>query len=343
MFSSDANYSKLKTNLRLALNRLKLLEKKKTELAQKARKEIADMVAAGKSERAKIRVEHIIREDYFVEALEIVEMFCDALLSRFGLLQQSKILDSSLAESVSSLLWVAPHIQADVSEMKVISDQLTQKFGKKYTEACRSENMDTVSEKLKHKLSLRPPPKILVEKYLIEISKNYNVPYEPDLQVMQEYEQSHSIDSILFDGKNAINENATRPTGFIGFPSQPMAPIQAPPINYPNMQTMSSMLDSVPLDFEMPSSLPTVIAPTMPNIPAPKTQPIQKPPAANIVKPVPKNPIFPNKNLGFSNLPDLPSVPTDIPIGDIKEKDDDEETDFDELLNRFEDLKKNKK
>lgn len=43
--------------------------------------------------------------------------------------------------------------------------------------------MDTVSQKLKHKLSLRPPPKILVEKYLIAISKNYNVPYEPDLQV----------------------------------------------------------------------------------------------------------------------------------------------------------------
>lgn len=50
---------------------------------------------------------------------------------------------------------------------------------------------------------------------------------------MQEYEQSHSIDSILFDSKNPNNENATRPTGFIGFPPQPMAPIQAPPINYP--------------------------------------------------------------------------------------------------------------
>jgi len=43
-------------------------------------------------------------------------------------------LDLTLAEPVSSLLWVAPHIQADVNEMKVISDQLTQKFGKKYTE-----------------------------------------------------------------------------------------------------------------------------------------------------------------------------------------------------------------
>lgn len=106
------------------------------------------------------------------------------------------------------------------------------------------------------------------------------------------------------------------------------------------MQTMSSMLDSVPLDFDMPSSLPTVPAPTMP---LPTKQPNLKPPTASVVKPVPKNPIYTNKNLGFSNLPDLPSVPTDIPTGEVKEKDDEEETDFDELLNRFEDLKKNKK
>lgn len=45
-----------------------------------------------------------------------------------------RTLDPSLAESVSSLIWVAPHIQADVCEMKIISDQLTRKFGKKYME-----------------------------------------------------------------------------------------------------------------------------------------------------------------------------------------------------------------
>lgn len=69
---------------------MKLLEKKKTELAQKARKEIADYISAGKYERAKIRVEHIIREDYMVEAMEVVEMYCDLLLARFGLIQQMK-------------------------------------------------------------------------------------------------------------------------------------------------------------------------------------------------------------------------------------------------------------
>ena len=62
MFSSGPNYNKLKTNLRLSINRLKLLEKKKSEMAMKSRKEIADYLGTGKDERAKIRVEHIIRE-----------------------------------------------------------------------------------------------------------------------------------------------------------------------------------------------------------------------------------------------------------------------------------------
>lgn len=90
MFKSGPNYNKLKTNLRLTINRLKLLEKKKTELALKARKEIADYISAGKEDRARIRVEHIIREDYLVEAMELLEMYCDLLLARFGLIQTQK-------------------------------------------------------------------------------------------------------------------------------------------------------------------------------------------------------------------------------------------------------------
>ena len=43
----SVNYAKLKTNLRLSMERLKLLEKKKTELAQKSRKEIADFIQMG--------------------------------------------------------------------------------------------------------------------------------------------------------------------------------------------------------------------------------------------------------------------------------------------------------
>ena len=33
-------------------------------------------------------MEHIIREDYIVEAMEVIELYCDLLLARFGMLEQ---------------------------------------------------------------------------------------------------------------------------------------------------------------------------------------------------------------------------------------------------------------
>lgn len=65
---------------------------------------------------------------------------------------------------------------------------MTAKYGKIYADACRSEDVNTISDKMKHKLSVQSPPKILVERYLIEIAKKYNVEYEPDEQVMREEE-----------------------------------------------------------------------------------------------------------------------------------------------------------
>lgn len=83
----------------------------------------------------------------------------------------------------------------NLQELKVISDLLTVKYGKVYADACRSESVNTISEKLRHKMSVQSPPKILVEKYLIEIAKNYNVEYTPDEQVMREEEGKCDITS----------------------------------------------------------------------------------------------------------------------------------------------------
>ncbi len=80
------------------------------ELSHKSRKEIADYLAINKVDRARIRVsfcilklannminhivrfkvEHIIREDNCVEGMEMLEMFCDLLIARFGLIEKMK-------------------------------------------------------------------------------------------------------------------------------------------------------------------------------------------------------------------------------------------------------------
>jgi vacuolar protein sorting-associated protein IST1 len=54
-------------------------------LNQNSRREIAQLLQNGKLESATIRVENIIREDFLIEALEILQLYVDVLLARFGL------------------------------------------------------------------------------------------------------------------------------------------------------------------------------------------------------------------------------------------------------------------
>eukprot|EP00731_Ephydatia_muelleri_P036092 Em0200g11a len=88
----------------------------------KARKEIADYIKTHRLERARVRVEHIIREDYLVEALEVLELYCDLLLARFGLLEQKAYCDDTLVEAVSTLIWASPRLVADVQEFGIDDD-----------------------------------------------------------------------------------------------------------------------------------------------------------------------------------------------------------------------------
>lgn len=52
--------------------------------------------------------------------MEIVEMYCDLLLARFGLITQMKDLDEGIAEAVASIIWVTPRLQADVQVNKTL-------------------------------------------------------------------------------------------------------------------------------------------------------------------------------------------------------------------------------
>ncbi|KAK9869825.1 hypothetical protein WA026_003554 [Henosepilachna vigintioctopunctata] len=321
MFSSSPNYTKLKTNLRLAMARLKLLEKKKTELAEKSRREIAAFIKDGKIERAKIRVEYIIREDYMVEAMEIVEMYCDLLLARFGLITNMKELDEGISEAVSSLIWVAPRLQSDCNELKVIADLLTAKYGLNYAEACRVESIESINDRLKHKLGIHSPPKLLVEKYMIEIAKSFNIPYEPDPQVMEMEKGKDAFLIDLSDKNNLGGGGMPHPPGFLGYPQPPSVPDFPPvPFNYPDLKG--------PLE-DQPTAPPPAFSY---NIPPGVENKEFNTDFLNIneaPKPLPRTKLDDQKNF---DLPDLPSVPSDSGKTD--------DIDFDDLNKRFEALKK---
>ncbi|XP_055504961.1 IST1 homolog isoform X3 [Leucoraja erinacea] len=326
MLRAGFRSERLRVNLRLVINRLKLLEKKKTELAQKARKEIADYLAAGKDERARIRVEHIIREDYLVEAMEILELYCDLLLARFGMIQSMKELDTGLSESISTLIWAAPRLQTEVVELRVVSDQLCAKYSKEYGKLCRTNQIGTVNERLMLKLSVEAPPKILVERYLIEIAKNYNVPYEPDSVVMGEVPVG--VEADLIDVDNGGKKGGPGGGGGGGFtaPTAGIMSMPVPPVPFSYPPRKGPIDDVSSTDTHLPlSKLPGPSAPTA----APRKT---FGPAA----PGPSDFIYDNLT-----LPELPSVPDTLPATSVGGTSTaSEDIDFDDLSRRFEDLKK---
>ncbi|KAI6213527.1 hypothetical protein M3Y94_00160900 [Aphelenchoides besseyi] len=275
--SWGTQYAKLKTNLRLAANRLRLLQKKKTEQAMKARSEIAEFLMSDKEDRARIRVESIIREDFVVEAYEILEMFCELLMARFGVIQQMKEIDEGIAEAVASLLWVAPRISHEVSEFKIISAQLEQKYGKQYAETARMNQLpepSRVSPKLIGKLSVNAPSKLLTEKYLIEIARTAGIQFTPDPKVMREDD-----DEVAMAEKNLINFLHEDQIGWNVPPPSGQAP-NGPPPNQPppgyhgnNFPTAPGNFPSHPNYGGNSGGMPANF-----NYPTPNQQPHQMPP-----------------------------------------------------------------
>ncbi|KAF5396804.1 Increased sodium tolerance 1 [Paragonimus heterotremus] len=184
LFAKTCDYSKLKSNLRLCNNRMGLLQKKKTEIGVKTRREIAELLKQGKVERCRIKTEQIVREDYVVEVMEILQTYCDLLLTRFGIFESSKEVDAGLEEAIATLIWCSPRLSAEVVELSTINRLFAEKYSKEYVEACTENRLKKVNPVVIQKLDLIAPSPALVEMYMMEIARTYEVDYTPNLDLL---------------------------------------------------------------------------------------------------------------------------------------------------------------
>lgn len=78
------NAPRTKVQIKLAIQRLRTLQQKKSALAKSSRREIADLLAKGRVETCRLRVEGLIQDDIYVELLELLEVRLHAPSSRLG-------------------------------------------------------------------------------------------------------------------------------------------------------------------------------------------------------------------------------------------------------------------
>ncbi|KAH8597116.1 regulator of Vps4 activity in the MVB pathway-domain-containing protein [Bisporella sp. PMI_857] len=166
--------TKLKVQLKLSIARLRMVQQKDEAVSKQQRRAMSTLLEAGKIESARIRVENIIRSDILTELHEILELYCELLLARTGLME-GPVCDPGLEEAVKSIIYAAP--RTEIKELQNVRQLLVEKYGKEFTVNVMEGPKGQVSEKVLRKLEVRPPGQELVEGYLEEIARTYGVDY----------------------------------------------------------------------------------------------------------------------------------------------------------------------
>ena len=231
--------SKLKSHLKMAVHRIAIQVNKKSAAQKHAKREIATLLADMKDEKARIKVEHVIREDFTIEALGLLELLCELTHERSKYIASEKICPADLKEAIASLIWAANRV--DVVELDEVKKQFTLKYGKEFSEEANSNAANTVNVRLFQKLSVTPPSAFLVIRYLEEIAREYEVEWvSTDLGLPRTNTQPPQPQAHMGGNTTSTISHDDR---VIGSSSSKVAPAPMPAGGYPGSSSSGAGAD----------------------------------------------------------------------------------------------------
>ncbi|XP_073066539.1 uncharacterized protein [Primulina eburnea] len=248
-FSKRFNASKCKTLLKLTTPRIKLLRNRREMQLKQMRREIAKLLETGQEATARIRVEHIIREEKMMAAQEIVELFCELISVRLPIIEAQRECPLDLKEAISSVCFAAPRC-ADLPELLQAQILFAGKYGKEFV-AAATELMPEcgVNRQLVELLSIRAPAPDVKLKLLKEIAEEHELDWDPsasERELLKPHEDLLNGPTRFVSGsklpfpkekddatthttsESAISEHSDSDEGFgiIDFPEVPTQPLQ---------------------------------------------------------------------------------------------------------------------
>jgi len=358
--------NKLKPNLKMAVQRIQLQINKRTNAVKKDKREISRMLAEEKEEKARIRTEHVIRQDFHIGALEITQLFCELLYERMPLIVSEKNCPPDLEETICTLIWVANRLE--IAELGTIQKQLTKKYGTEFRDRALANQDGCVNDRVVSKLLVTPPTAFLVQQYLMEIAKEFNVDWVPSEPISQDNpnflaspaptgysvsmapaSQYGTIFQNNLPSSPPSSNNQLNPKPFV----QPSLPSSNIPMAYqpppPYTQPIEPLYNPNQLPLQGPFNFPTP-SPVVPNFPPSNNYtgaldtkfPERK---TNIDSDeTKKNDLSPQNqtNLYLNSPPSIPIVEAfRVEIEQPEEKNgEDDVPSLDELTKRFQDLRK---
>lgn len=178
-FKQGFKAAKCKTLLKLTIPRIKLLRNRREIQIKQMRKDIAKLLETGQEATARIRVEHIVREENMMAAQEIIELFCELIAVRLPIIEAQRECPLDLKEAISSVCFAAPRC-ADLPELQQVQMLFASKYGKEFLSAA-TELMPNcgVNRQLIELLSIRAPAPEKKLKLLKEIAEEHGLEWDP--------------------------------------------------------------------------------------------------------------------------------------------------------------------
>ncbi|XP_057768319.1 uncharacterized protein LOC130988476 isoform X1 [Salvia miltiorrhiza] len=205
LLSRSFNPSKCKTSLRLAASRLKLLRNKKEAQVKQMRREISLLLESGQDQTARIRVEHVIREEKMLAAFDLIGIYCELIVARLPIIESQKICPIDVKEAIASVVYASPRC-GDVPELVEVKKQFTEKYGKDFVTAAIELRPECgVSRMLVEKLSALAPDGETKTKILSTIAEEHNVKWEA-----KSFEQNSAPASDLLSGPTTFVKESER-------------------------------------------------------------------------------------------------------------------------------------
>lgn len=211
----------------MAVQRIQIANNKRINAVKIQKKKISELLAEHKDEKARIQVEHIIRDDFTIEGYEVLELMCELVHERIRqITTSSKDPPEDLKEAIASLIWAARNV--DIEEMRNVRQQLKQKYTPEFIKFSETNENNLVNPRLYAKLTYKPPSQYLVIKYLEEIARAYNVDWSPSALLLNEA-AAQASDGKDGDGKDgggggAVEASRDAPFATPSGASIPMAP-----------------------------------------------------------------------------------------------------------------------
>jgi hypothetical protein len=204
------NPHKCKTHLRLAIGRIRLLRNKKQVGMQGLRREIAELLASGKEDSARIRVEAVHREENLLVAFELLELFSELLSVRIAMIAQERSVPDDMREAVASAIYAAQRLP-EIPELVTVRGCLAQKYSKEFAMQCNSPatcEEKGVSPKFVQALSVAAPSGAHKFDLLVRIAAEFGVAWDADEAAVRFMGSLHEAIGALPDPMEAADELA---------------------------------------------------------------------------------------------------------------------------------------